>query len=139
MKFIITVTLTYIPYAVLWFLWHNNIFPEIYYAPSTVLSIYGKDSLNIWAINFANALFVFGFVYFYFKSVKPDASLISSILWGVYYTISVMGFFAFMNYGIVREWNSTILAYDLGWAAVGGILIGDLVFILYNKLGKNNS
>ncbi len=90
-------------------------------------------------MNFANALLAYGFVYFYFKSAKEDTKLINSILWGVYYNISAVGFFAFMNNGVVREWNSTILVYDLVWAVVGGILIGDLAFILYNKLGKNST
>src|SRR3972149_6382925 len=114
-EFVLSATLTFIPYTVLWFFWHNNLFPDIYYASSTVQSVYSKDAQNIWAMNFANALLVYGFVYFY---------------------LSATGFFAFMNYGIIKEWNSAILVYDLVWAFIGGVLIGDLVFILYNKINK---
>src|SRR3990170_3018256 len=135
-RFVLSATLTFIPYTVMWFFWHNNLFPDIYYASSTVQSVYSKDAQNIWAMNFANALLVYGFVYFYFRSVKENTLLLNSILWGVYYNLSATGFFAFMNYGIIKEWNSAILVYDLVWAVIGGMLIGDLVFILYNKINK---
>lgn len=138
-KFFIVAALIFIPYTILWFFWHNNIFPDIYYTPDTLISQYPKEEQNNLTMNIANAVLVYGFVFFYYKSVKPDTSLIGSIFWGVYYTITVMGFFALMNYGIIRKWDSNILVYDLVWAVVGGILIGDLAFILYNKLGKNES
>ncbi len=132
-KFILTATLTFIPYTALWFLWHNNIFPNIYYSISSVYSI---SAQNIWAMNFANALLVYGFVYFYFRSVKPDTNKIMPVMWGIYYNISVTGFFSFMAIGIMKDWNLNALIYDMIWSVIGGILMGILVSYLYPKIVK---
>jgi uncharacterized membrane protein len=130
-KFILTATLTFIPYTVLWFFWHNNIFHNLYYS---VGSVYSMSEQNIWAMNFANALFIYGFVYFYFKSVKPETKLLTSALWSVYYHISVMGFFSFMTFGILKQWSTGILVHDLIWAVIGGAISGCLAHSLYNKV-----
>jgi hypothetical protein len=137
-KFILTSTLTFIPYTVIWFFWHNNIFPEVYYASSAALTTLSKDTQNIWAMNFANALLVYGFVYFYFKAVKDDTMLVRSNLWGIYYSISANGFFAFMNFGMTKASDNSILIHELFWAIIGGVLLGNLVFVLYNALRKLN-
>ena len=129
-KFIFSATLTFIPYTVLWFFWHNNIFHKLYYS---VQSVYSMNAQNIWAMNFANALLIYGFVYFYFKSVKPE-KLTTAMLWGVYYNISVIGFFSFMAFGIIKEWNINILIYDLIWAVAGGMISGVLIHYLFNKI-----
>jgi len=130
--------LTFVPYTVLWFFWHNNIFPEVYYSSASALSFNPKDLQNVWAMNFANALLVYGFVYFYFRAVKEDTMLLRSNLWGVYYSISANGFFAFMNFGMIKGWDNSILAHELVWAVIGGVLMGNLVFILYNKIVNKN-
>lgn len=129
-RFILTATLTFIPYTALWFFWHNNIMHRVYYS---IASVYSMGEQNIWAMNFANALFVYGFVYFYFKAVKPDTKLFKTVLWSIYYNISVIGFFAFMNFGMMREWSSFILFHELIWAVIGGAIMGILCYVLYNR------
>jgi hypothetical protein len=89
---------------------------------------------NIWAMNFANALLVYGFVYFYFKSVKLETKLYNSVLWGVYYNLSVIGFFSFILFGMLREWSFKILIHDLIWAVVGGAISGILIHYLFAKV-----
>lgn len=135
-KFILVATLTYIPYTVLWFFWHNNMMQKVYYSISSVYSITDQ---NIWAMNFANALLVYGFVYFYRRSVKPEMSLIKAVMWGVYYNLSVTGFFTFMLMGAFKEWNSFILFHDMVWAVIGGALSGLLVFYLHKRLEFTNN
>jgi hypothetical protein len=130
LRFILTATLTFIPYTALWFFWHNNIMHRVYYTAASVYSIVDQ---NIWAMNFANALFIYGFVYFYFRSVKPETKLIHAILWSIYYNISIIGFFAFMNFGMMREWDTFILFHELIWAVIGGAIMGVLCYLLYNK------
>ena len=130
-KFILTATLTFIPYTVLWFFWHNNLFSGIYYSLSIVYSINGQ---NIWLMNFANALLVYGFVYFYFNSVKSGTGMLQAVLWGVYYNLSVIGFFSFMLAGFLKDWNFTVLLYDLIWAFAGGAFSGILLYTLFNKI-----
>src|SRR5688500_14074723 len=120
-KFILTATLTFIPYTALWFFWHNNIMHKVYY---TAGSVYSMTDQNIWAMNFANALFVYGFVYFYFKVVKPETKLIHAALWSIYYNISIIGFFSFMLFGISKDFNSFMLAHELIWAVIGGAIMG---------------
>lgn len=132
-KFILTATLTFIPYTALSFFWHNNLFPNIYYS---INSIYSVDSQNIWAMNFANALLVYGFVYFYFKSVKLGTTLYRAGLWSIYYHLSVIGFFNFMLLGTIKDWSVTIVIYDLICAVIVGAISGVLVFILYNSINK---
>lgn len=130
-KFILTATFTFIPYTALWFFWHNNLFPQIYYSLNFLHTI---QTQNIWLMNFANALMVYGFVYFYFKTVKPETKLYQSVLWGVYYNISVTGFFSFMMLGIMKEWNPGILLLDLTWAVIGGAVSGAVVNFLYARI-----
>ncbi len=130
-KFILIATFTFIPYTVLWFFWHNNLFPHVYYSLDYFLPIHLQ---NVWLMNFANALLVYGFVYFYFRSVKNDTKLIKAVLWGVYYNLSVIGFFSFMLLGTMDEWSSFILIHEIFWALVGGGFSGFLVYYLYRKI-----
>jgi len=130
-KFIITATLTFIPYTALSFLWHNNLFHNIYYS---INSIYSVGSQNIWAMNFANALLVYGFTYFYFKTVKPETKLYQSILWSVNYNLSVIGFFSFMVFGILRDWSPLILIHDMIFAVIGGVFAGVLTHMFFRKI-----
>lgn len=132
-KFIFTASCTFIPYTILWFFWHNNMFHGVYYSTSAVYPIHIQ---NIWAMNFANALFVYGFVYFYFRAVKPDTKLINAILWAVYYNISVIGFFSFMAFGMIKERSFMLLLHDMIWAVIGGVFMGLLTFLLYKKIVK---
>ncbi len=87
-------------------------------------------------MNFANALLVYGFVYFYWRIVKPETKLYQSVLWGVYYNLSVIGFFSFMMLGTMNEWNGFIAIHEMIWALVGGSFMGILTFYLYRKITK---
>jgi hypothetical protein len=128
-KFILTATLTFIPYTVLWFFWHNNLFYSVYY----ILDYFRTtQSQNVWLMNFANALLVYGFVYFYWG--RSQGSRLNVVLWGVYYNISVIGFFNFMMLGTMSEWNLYILIFDMLWALTGGVLSGLLAFYLKKKI-----
>ncbi|MBN8586117.1 MAG: hypothetical protein J0M37_13585 [Ignavibacteria bacterium] len=133
-KFILTATLTYIPYTALWFFWHNNLFHKLYYS---VNSFYSINEQNIWLMNFANALLVYGFVYFYRRFVKPDTLSFKAALWGVYYNLSVTGFYTFMLMGAFKEWNASILIHDLIWAVLSGTISGLLAFHLNKYFGGN--
>lgn len=128
-KFILTATLTFIPYTVLWFFWHNNLFYSVYYIIDYFRT---TQSQNVWFMNFANALLVYGFVYFYRD--RFCNSLIHSILCGIYYNISVIGFFNFMLLGTMSEWNLYVLTYDMIWAVAGGIVCGTLVYFLMKRI-----
>lgn len=130
-KFILTATLTFIPYTVLSFFWHNNIMHKVYYP---LPSMYTIAEQNIWAMNFANALLVYGFVYFYFRAVKPETNLLRTLMWGVFYFISAVGFYSFMTFGILKDWNTFILFHDMIFAVIGGLFSGFLVYILYNRI-----
>ncbi len=132
-RFILTATFTFIPYTALWFLWHNNIFPVIYYSNISINSI---ETQNIWFMNFANALLVYGFVYFYWRIAKPETRLIQPIMWGIYYNLSVIGFFSFMMLGITKQWEMTYVIFDLLWSVVGGSIMGILTYYLYRKIAK---
>ena len=132
-KFILTATLTFIPYAALWFLWHNNIFPQVYYSSQEINSI---ASQNIWAMNFANALLVYGFIYFYWRMAKPDTRLIQPPMWGIYYNLSVIGFFSFMIFGITKHWDMLFIAMDILWCIFGGAIMGILTFYFHRKIAK---
>jgi uncharacterized membrane protein len=130
-KFIIVATVTFIAYAVFSFFWHNNLFPEVYYTNPAVLSIAEQ---NVIAMNFAMALLVYGLVYFMFKSIKPVTKLLTAVLWGVYYNISVIGFFNFYAIGIAKIWQWNVLILDMVWAVVSGALTGVIVFLLHKWL-----
>jgi len=130
-KFILTATLTFIPYTALWFLWHNNLFPVIYYSNSNINSI---ATQNIWYMNFANALLVYGFVYFYWRIVNPETRLIQPLMWGIYYNLSVIGFFSFMSLGITKYWESNYIIFDILWCMFGGAIMGILTFYLYKRI-----
>lgn len=129
-KFILTATFTFIPYTMLWFFWHNNLFPHVYYSLDYFHTIHAQ---NVWFMNFANALLVYGFVYFYFRSVKPETELFRAILWGVYYNLSVTGFFSFMLLGTMSEWNLFILIHELFWALVGGVFSGIITYYIHKR------
>jgi hypothetical protein len=130
-KFILTSTLTFIPYTALWFFWHNNLFHSLYYSSA---SFYSMGEQNVWAMNFGNALLVYGFVYFYYRAVKPETRLIQPVMWSVYYNISAVGFYAFMSFGILKDWSRMILIHDLFWAVGAGAVFGALCHIIYGKL-----
>lgn len=85
-------------------------------------------------MNFANALFVYGFVYFYYHSVKKETGKINAVLWGVYYNISIIGFFAFMNFGGISGWPSGILLHDMIWSVIGGAIMGIMTYFLHRKI-----
>lgn len=126
-KFVLIATLTFIPYTALWFLWHNNLFPNVYY---TTGSVSPMDMQNIWAMNFANALLVYGFVYFFRRGVRYNTPIYKVVLWGVYYNLSVTGFFGFMLLGILADWNINFVIFDLIFAVIGGAIMGALACIL---------
>lgn len=135
-KFILTATLTFIPYTALWFLWHNNLFPQVYYLLDYFRSI---QSQNIWFMNFANALLVYGFVYFFWRIAKAETRLIQPVMWGIYYNISVTGFFNFMMLATMNEWNGFVVIHEMIWALVGGSIMGILTFYLYRKIAKKQN
>lgn len=132
-KFILTATITFIPYTALWFLWHNNIFPNVYYSSPEINSVISQ---NIWFMNFANALLVYGFVYFYWRMAKPETRLIQPVMWGIYYNLSVIGFFSFMLLGITKFWDISYIIYDILWCIAGGAFMGAMTYYTYNRLTK---
>ena len=137
-RFILIATLTYIPHTILWFFWHNNIFHKLYYETGSLV-ISSMNLQNVWLMNFANALLIYGFVYFYFRAVKDGTKLINAVLWGIYYCLSAIGFYSFLNFGMVLSWNTGILVHDLFFAVIGGAFAGFLVHFLYGKIaGRNN-
>jgi hypothetical protein len=97
-------------------------------------SMYPVETQNIWAMNFANALLVYGFVYFYFRAVKPETTPARTILWGVFYFISAVGFYSFMNFGLLNDWDLYVLFHELIFAVIGGLFSGLLVYILHNRI-----
>jgi hypothetical protein len=103
----------------------------VYY---TAESFYSLSGQNYWAINFANALLVYGFVYFYFKSVRQESKISQAILWGICYNISVIGFFSFLLYGILKTVTINVLAHDLIWSVIGGFISGSLTYIFFKKI-----
>ena len=130
-KFIIIATITFILYAVFGFFWHNNLFPEVYYTNPAVLSIAEQ---NVIFMNFAMALLVYGLAYFMFKGIKPETRLLNALLWGVYYCISVIGFFNFYAIGIAKIWQWNVLILDLVWAVVSGAVAGVIIFLMHRWL-----
>jgi hypothetical protein len=87
-------------------------------------------------MNFANALLVYGFVYFYWRMVKPVTRLIQPVMWGIYYNLSVIGFFSFMLLGISTQWEMNYVIFDLLWCIAGGTIMGILSFYLYRRISK---
>jgi len=132
-KFILIATISYIPFTVLWFFWHNNLFPQVYYpSPGETLQfVQGLNTQNIWAMNFANALLLYGMVYFFFRSIKPETTIIKPIFWGIYYNLSVFGFFDFMVLGLLNGWSWSMLFHDLLFAVLSGAVSGVIIFKLY--------
>ena len=86
---------------------------------------------NVWYMNFAIALLVYGYVYFVFRSIKPDTKALTICMWGVYYNISAIGFLNFLALGAVPFWTWGMLITDMIWAVVSGALAGGLVYYLY--------
>lgn len=132
-KFILAATITFIPYTAFWFLWHNNLFPHVYYSSPDVNSVITQ---NIWSMNFANALLVYGFVYFYWRMAKPETRLIQPVMWGIYYNLSVIGFFSFMMLGITKYWDISYIIYDILWCIAGGAFMGAMTYYTRNRLTK---
>jgi uncharacterized membrane protein len=136
-KFIIAATITFIAFAVFGFFWHNNLFPETYYSNPAVLSIAEQ---NVIFMNFAMALLSYGLSYFVFKSMTQDTKLLNAMMWGIYYCISVIGFFNFYAIGIAKIWQWNVLILDLVWAIVSGALAGIILFLLHRWLvGKGGN
>jgi hypothetical protein len=133
-KFILTATLTFIPYTALWFFWHNNLFPVIYYSNLNINSITAQ---NIWYMNFANAMLVYGFVYFYWRILNPETRLIQPLMWGIYYNLSVIGFFSFMLLGITKQWEMTYIIFDILWCIAGGAFMGVITYYIHNRIVKS--
>lgn len=134
-KFILVATLTFIAYAVFGFFWHNNLFPAVYYDNPAVLSM---DEQNILLMNFAMALLVYGLSYFMFKSIRQDTTFLNAILWGIYYGISVIGFFSFYALGAAKVWEWNVLILDMVWAVVSGAGAGIMIFILHKWFVRKN-
>jgi len=101
--------------------------------------ISSMNSQNVWFMNFANALLVYGFVYFYFRAVKDETKLINAVLWGIYFCLSAIGFYSFINYGMLTNWHIEALIHDLIFAVIGGALAGFLVYFLYGKIVSRNN
>jgi len=135
-KFIAVATFSYIPFTIMWFFWHNNLFPNVYYVSAPITLVNTVSSQNIWAMNFANALLLYGMVYFFFRSMKPETTIIKPIFWGIYYNLSVLGFFNFMAIGFFKGWTWQMLAYDILFAVISGAISGGLIFKLHRWVYK---
>ena len=139
-KFILAATFTFIPYTALWFFWHNNLFYIVYYpgkyAYGALNFVHTVHSQNIWSMNFANALLVYGFVYFYWRMAKLETRLIQPVMWGIYYNLSVIGFFSFMLFGITKYWDITYIIYDILWCIAGGAFMGVMTYYTHKRLTR---
>ncbi len=131
MKFIKVSTITFILLTVFGFFWHNNLFPNVYYSSAASGSINSMSVQNVWYMNFAIALLVYGYVYFVFRSIKPDTKALTLCMWGVYYNISAIGFLNFLTLGAVPFWTWGMLVTDMIWAVISGALAGGIVYYLY--------
>jgi uncharacterized membrane protein len=136
LKFIIVSTITFIAYAVFGFFWHNNLFPAVYYANPAVLSMVEQ---NVILMNFAMALLAYGLTYFIFKSIKPETTFLNALLWGIYYGISVIGFFSFWAVGAAKIWEWNVLILDMVWGVVSGGLAGILIFLLHKTIMRSKA
>jgi ABC-type Co2+ transport system permease subunit len=108
-------------------------FHKLYYPSGVLLS---PDVQNIWFMNFANALFSYGLTYFFFKSLKPETRLIDACMWGIYYNISVYGFFSFMALGFIANWTFMLLVHDMLFAIISGALSGMAVWKLWKSFPR---
>lgn len=139
-RFIAVATLSYIPFTVMWFFWHNNVFHGLYYPlnPDDTLHFVQRMNVqNIWAMNFANALLLYGMVYFFFRSIKQETTIIKPVFWGIYYNLSVFGFFNFMAIGFLNGWTWSMLFHDLLFAVISGAISGALIFRLHRYFYKS--
>lgn len=130
-KFIIIATISFIVFAVFGIFWHNNLFPEVYYNNPAVLSIEEQSAVAIYV---AMALLSFGLTFFIFMSMKQYTKLLNAMLWGIYYCISVIGFFNFYAIGIAKIWQWNVLILDLVWAVVSGAVVGIIIYFLHRWL-----
>ncbi len=130
-KFIKVSTITFILLTVSAFFWHNNLFPNVYYPSGQTSTIDSISSQNVWFINFAVALLVYGYVYFVFRAIKPDTKALTLCMWGVYYNISAIGFLNFLALGALSFWTWGMLVTDMIWAVISGALSGGIVYYLY--------
>lgn len=131
LRFIVIATLVFIPYTILWFFWHNNIFHSLYYTLDTV----AKPGIqNVWLMNFANALLVYGMVFFLIRAIKQETKAFNVIRLGVYYNISAVGFLCFMNFGLMKNWQLNILIHDLFFAILSGVYAGSMIYLLNKKV-----
>jgi uncharacterized membrane protein len=134
-KFIIIAVVAFIVFAVIGFFWHNNLFPEVYYTNPAVLSIAEQSAIAVYV---AMALLSFGLAYFIFISIKQDTKILNAMLWGIYYCVSVIGFFNFYAIGIAKIWQWNVLILDLVWAVVSGAVVGIIIYLLHRWLvGKS--
>jgi hypothetical protein len=136
-KFIIIAVVAFIVFAVIGFFWHNNLFPEVYYTNPAVLSIAEQSAIAVYV---AMALLSFGLAYFIFISIKQDTKILNAMLWGIYYCVSVIGFFNFYAIGIAKIWQWNVLILDLVWAVVSGAVVGIIIYLLHRWLvGKSEA
>jgi hypothetical protein len=115
------------------------VFHGLYYPLNpydTFHHVQGINVQNIWAMNFANALLLYGMVYFFFRSIKPDTVIIKPVFWGIYYNLSVLGFFNFMAVGFLNGWTWSMLFHDLIFAVISGAISGALIFKIYRWFNK---
>ena len=136
LKFIIVSTITFIAYAIFGFFWHNNLFPAVYYANPAVLSM---EEQNVILMNFAMALLSYGLAYFMFKAIKPETTFVNALLWGIYYGISVIGFFSFWAVGAAKIWEWNVLILDMVWAVVSGGISGILILLLHKTIMRSKA
>jgi hypothetical protein len=129
-KYFLASLAVYIPYAILWFFWHNNLFPDIYYFNQLLYSV---SEQNIWLMNLANAFLSYGMVFFYFQ-IDKKISLFLSIVYCLFYNLSVLVFFNLMLIGAFKINNYNFIFLEFLWAVLIGIISGILLFYIYNKL-----
>ncbi|NOS84517.1 MAG: hypothetical protein HOP31_05200 [Ignavibacteria bacterium] len=67
---------------------------------------------------------------------KLETRLIKPVMWGIYYNLSVIGFFSFMLLGITKFWDITYIIYDILWCLAGGAFIGVMTRYTHNRLTK---
>lgn len=129
-KYFLASLAIYIPYAFLWFFWHNNLFPDIYYFNQL---LYPVTEQNIWLMNLANAFLCYGMVFFYFQ-IDKKISLSGSVVYCLFYNLSVLGFFNLMLIGAFKINDYNFIYLEFLWASFIGIFSGILLFYVFNKL-----
>jgi len=65
---------------------------------------------------------------------KPDTRLIQPLMWGIYYNLSVIGFFSLMIFGITTHWDLLFIMMDILWCIFGGAIMGTMAFYLKKRI-----